>query len=52
MQTSLELDTWLQREQFINAENKIKKFELFLHQYLKNNICDIQLIPLDHITYQ
>ena len=27
------------------------KFELFLSQYLKNNICDIWLTPLDHVTY-
>ena len=29
---------------------KTKGFEIFLCQYLKNYICDIQLIPLDHVT--
>ena len=30
---------------------KTKEFELLLRQYLKNNICNIQIIPLDHVTY-
>ena len=29
---------------------KIKEFDFFLSQYLKNNISDIRLIPLDHVT--
>ena len=29
---------------------KAKEFELFLCQYLKNNICDVWLIPLEHVT--
>ena len=38
-------------EQFINAANNIRQwnFELFLCQYLKNNICDIRLIAHDHV---
>ena len=31
---------------------KTKEFECFLCLYLKNNICDIRLIPLDHVTYE
>ena len=40
-------------EQFDHCWNNIKQkeFELFLCQNLKNNICDIRLIPLDHVTY-
>ena len=30
---------------------KSKEFECFLCLYLKCNICDIRLIPLDHVTY-
>ena len=30
---------------------KIKEFELFLCQYLKNSISDIRLILLNHVTY-
>ena len=29
---------------------KTKEFDLFLCLYLKNDICDIWLIPLDHVT--
>ena len=29
---------------------KTKEFEPFLCQYHKNNICDIRLVPLDHVT--
>ena len=29
---------------------KTKEFECFLCLYLKNNICDIRLIPFDHVT--
>ena len=42
-------------EQFIQAENNIKQNNLnsFLAVwYLKNNVCDIRLIPLDHVTYK
>ena len=31
---------------------KTKEFEHCFWQYLNNNIADIQLIPLDHVTYQ
>ena len=44
MQTPLELTIWLQSYDKCNSQNNIK-------QYLKNNICDIRLIPLDHVTY-
>ena len=54
MQTLLESDIYLQSNiQFISAENNInktKEFELFLCQYLRNNICNLQLISLDHVT--
>ena len=30
---------------------KAKEFEFCFCQYLKNNIPDIRLIPLDHATY-
>ena len=32
-------------------QDRTKESELFPSQYLKNNICDIRLIPLDHVTY-
>ena len=35
----------------LKKQNKTKEFELFLCQYLKSNIADIRLIPLDHVTY-
>ena len=31
---------------------KTKEFELFLFQYLKNDICDIRFFALDHVTYR
>ena len=34
----------------MSGEPYSKEFELFLCQYLKNNIHDIRLIPLDHFT--
>ena len=50
MQTLLEINTWLQScEEFVNAKNKNSE-HCFCH-YLKNNIADIRLIPLDHVTY-
>ena len=54
MQTPLQLDIWLQsNEGFDNAKNnmKQKEFEHCFCQYQKNNIPDIRLIPLDHVTY-
>ena len=30
---------------------KTKEFRTFLCQYLQNNISDIRIIPLDHVTY-
>ena len=54
MQTPLQLDIWLYSyEGFENAKNKYetKEFEYRLCQYLKNNIPNIRLIPLDHVTY-
>ena len=45
---------WLQSyEEFVNAKNNIKtkEFEHCFCQYLKNNMADIRLIPLDHVTY-
>ena len=35
-----------------NKCNKTKEFDIFLCKYLKNNICDIRLIPLDHIGFE
>ena len=54
MQTTLQLDIWLQNyEEFVNAKNNIKKrnWNTVFSQYLKTNIADIRLIPLDHVTY-
>ena len=54
MQTPLQLDIWLQSyEGFHNVKNnmKQKEFEHCFCRYLKNNIPDIRLIPLDHVTY-
>ena len=54
MQTPLQLDIWIQSyEWFDNAKNimKQKEFEHCFCQYLKSNIPDIGLIPLDHVTY-
>ena len=54
MQTPLQLDIWLQSyEGFDNAKKhyETKEFEHCFGQYLKNNIPDIRLIPLDHVTY-
>ena len=46
------LDIWLQSyEEFANDKNNIKTpFEHCFCQYLKNNMADIRLIPLDHVT--
>ena len=54
MQTQFELEIWLQSYEVMYQywkPHKTTEFELFLCQYLKNNICDIRLIPLDHVTY-
>ena len=54
MRTPLQLDIWLKSYAgFDNAKNNIKQRNLnpVFHQYLKNNISDIRLIPLDHVTY-
>ena len=53
MQTLLQLDIWLQcYEGFNNAKNNERKeFAHCFCQYLKNNIPDIRLIPIDHVTY-
>ena len=54
MQTPLQLDIWLQSYKgFVNAKNNIKQkeFEHCFCQYLKYNITDIRLIPLDPVTY-
>ena len=32
-------------------QSKTKELRPFLCQYLKNTVCDIGLIPLDHVTY-
>ena len=46
------MDIWLQSyEEFVNAKNNIKQFEHCFCQYLKNNMADIRLIPVDHVTY-
>ena len=37
-------------EGFYNAKNNIKQRDLNT-VFLKNNIPDIRLIPLDHVTY-
>ena len=53
----LQLDIWLQSYAgFDSADYETKHYETkeFEHcfcQYLKNNIPDIRLIPLDHVTY-
>ena len=44
MQTPLQLDFWLQSYETM-------KFKHCFYQYLKNDIPDIRLIPLDHVTY-
>ena len=36
---------------FFLKQCKTKKFEHYFRQYLKNNMADIRLIPLDHVTY-
>ena len=49
------LDIWLQSyEEFVDAKNNIKQKELehCFCQYLKTNIADIRLIPLDHVTFK
>ena len=54
MQTPSQLDIRLQSyDEFDNAKNNIKQkeFEHCFWQYLKNNIADIRLIPLDRVTY-
>ena len=51
MQTPLQMNIWLQSyEGFVNAKNNIKQWSFC--PYLKNNIADIRLIPLDHVTYK
>ena len=54
MQTPLQLDIRLQSyERFVNAKKKRTKKKESDHcfgQYLKNNIADIRLISLDHVT--
>ena len=54
MQTSLQLDIWLQSsEGFVNAKINIKQRNLnSFCQYLKNSFFDIRLIPVDHVTYK
>ena len=51
MQTPLQLDSWLQSYAgFDHAKINIKQRNLTCFcQYLKNNISDIELIPLDHV---
>ena len=57
MQTPLQLDIYSYQiytyKGFVNAKNNIKtkKFDHCFCQYLKNNITDIRLIHLDHVTY-
>ena len=54
MQTPLKLGVWLQSyEDFFIAKNNIKQkdFEHCFCHYLKNNISDIRLIPVDHVTF-
>ena len=42
------MDIWLQSyDEFVIAKNNIKHC---FCQYLKNNMADIRLIPLDHVT--
>ena len=53
MLTPLQLDNWLQSyEELVNAKKqyKTKEIEHCFCQYLKINISDIRLIPLDHVT--
>ena len=53
MQISLQSDVWLQSyEGFDNAKDNIKQRNLntVFWQYLKYNMADIRLIPLDHVT--
>ena len=53
MQAALQLDFCLQSyEEFVNAKNNIKQRNLntCFCQYLKNNIANIRLIPLDHVN--
>ena len=40
-------------EEFVNAKNNLKQNNLktVFCQYLKNNVFDIRLIPLDHVKY-
>ena len=55
IKTPQQFDIWLQSyEECANAKNNIKTkiFEHCFCQYLKNDMADIQLIPLDHhVTY-
>ena len=51
VQTPLESDIELWAIYQDCKQYKTKESELFPSQYLKNNICDIQLFPLDHVTY-
>ena len=55
MQTPLQLEIWLQSYKgFDNGKQqyKTKELEHSFCQYLKTNIADIRLIPLDHVTYE
>ena len=54
MQTPLPFDIWLQSyDKFVNAKKQYntKEFEHCFCHYLKNNMADVRLIPLDHVTY-
>ena len=52
-QTPLELNIWFQScEKWFNSQKIVKPNNLdlrFIWQYLKTNICDIHLSPLDHV---
>ena len=52
MQILLKFYIWLQSyEQFRNTQNNIKQKDLnSFFADLKNNICNIRLIPLDHVN--
>ena len=49
MQISLKFEIWSQSyDKFANAKNNLNTF----CHYLKHNISDIRLIPLDYVTYK
>ena len=53
MQTSLKLDIWSQSyDEFVMPKTipNQRIWTLFLPIYLKNNISDIRLVPLDNVT--